>query len=317
MNVKLFFPLLLFLLACGGDEGILYSGSIEIDEVRISARVSGGIEELGVNEGDLVQASQILMKIDETEYQFALQQSEASLVIAEANLETLIQGTRQQEILSASGEVEAARAAMDLAVTDLARARELAAAGALSEQGLQAAETSAIQAQIHFNSSVQGYSLTLEGARSTDIQAATAAVASEEAAVNLALQRLEWTSITSPITGIVTGTNILQGENIAPGTTLLTVADMDTVKAVFYLSQPDLPTTQIGSEVIVSTGTEGEDPVSGVITHIADRAEFTPSQVETRSSRTSLVYRVEAEVPNPGSIFKAGMPVDVRIAESR
>ena len=317
MNVKYSLAVLLLLLACGEDDGNLFSGSIEIDEVKISARVSGAVEELSVNRGDSVLAGRILVRIDDTEYQLALQQSEAALVMAEANLETLVQGTRQQEIISASSGVEAARAAMNMAVADLTRARELTEAGALSQQSLQAAETAAIQTETQYSSAMQGYSLALEGARSTDIQSATAAVESAEAAVELALQRLAWTNLTSPVTGTVTGTNILRGENITPGTTLLTVADMDTVKAVFYLSQPDLSTTRVGGSVTVSTGSEGEESVSGVITYIADQAEFTPSQVETRSGRTSLVYRVEADVPNPGGVFKAGMPVDVRTAVSR
>lgn len=315
MKVKHFIPLVFLFLACGGNNGNLFSGSIEIDEVRISARVSGEVEELSVNQGDRVQTGQIIVRIDETEYRLALQQSEAALAMAEANMETLIQGVRQQDIHMASSRMEAARAVMDQTATDLVRAKELAEAGALSEQRLQAAETAAIQAEAQYSSTVQGYSLALEGARSTDIEAAAAAVESAEAIVQLALQRLEWTNITSPVAGTVTGTNILRGENIFPGMTLLTVADMDTVKAIFYLSQPYLSTTQIGNRVTVSTGTEGEEPVSGVIIHIADQAEFTPSRVETRTGRTSLVYRAEAEVPNPGGIFKAGMPVDVRMID--
>ena len=86
---------------------------------------------------------------------------------------------------------------------------------------------------------------------------------------------------------------------------------MDTVKAVFYIPQPYLATIEIGNTVTVST--EGTERVTGTITHIADQAEFTPSQVETREGRTSLVYRIEAQIPNPGDIFKAGMPVDVEV----
>ncbi|HOY82878.1 MAG TPA: hypothetical protein PLB92_12150, partial [Rhodoglobus sp.] len=46
---------------------------------------------------------------------------------------------------------------------------------------------------------------------------------------------------------------------------------------------------------------------------ISDEAEFTPSTVETREERVSLVYRLTFEVPNPGGILKAGMPVDITI----
>lgn len=306
--------LLLMVLACGGGNEDLFSGTVEIDDVRISARVSGAIEELRVTQGDKIEIGQILISIDQTEYLLALTQREAALTIAEANLATMLEGAREQQIIAASSTVAAASAARDQRNTDLARAMELSAAGAISDQQLQAAQTAATQAQTQYTGAQQNYSLAVEGARSTEIEAAQAAVESAEAARELAEKRLEWTDITSPLTGTVTGTNIESGENIAPGITLLTVADMDTVKAIFYIPQPYLATTHIGNTVTVSTSTTHDaQTVTGTITHIADRAEFTPSQVETRQGRTSLVYRVEAVISNPENIFKAGMPVDVEL----
>ena len=308
------FLMLLLTVACGSGNEDLFSGTVEIDDIRISARVGGAVEELMVMQGDNVENGQILISIDQTEYLLALAQREAALTIAQANLATMLEGTREQQIIAASSTVAAARAARDQRNTDLARAVELSAAGAISDQQLQAAQTAATQAQTQYTGAQQSYSLAVEGARSTEIEAAQAAVESAEAARELAEKRLEWTNITSPLAGTVTGTNIESGENIAPGMTLLTVADMDTVKAIFYISQPYLATTEIGNTVTVSTNTTHDaQTVTGTITHIADRAEFTPSQVETREGRTSLVYRVEAVIPNSENIFKAGMPVDVEL----
>lgn len=304
-------PLLLLLMACGNNNEDMFSGTIEIDEVRISARVSGAVEELTIMQGDRILEGQTLVKIDETEYLLALTLREAALTMAEAHLRTIIDGTRQQQIIAASSTVEAARAVRNQTAIDLVRARELSAAGAISDQSLQAAETAAVQTETQYTNASQGYSLAVEGARLTEVEAAEAEVESAEAARQLALQHLEWTNIISPLTGTVTGTNILAGENIVAGMTLLTVADMDTVKAIFYIPQPYLATIEIGNTVTVST--EGTEKVTGTITHIADQAEFTPSQVETREGRTSLVYRIEAQIPNSGDIFKAGMPVDVEV----
>ncbi|MEA3266486.1 MAG: efflux RND transporter periplasmic adaptor subunit [Candidatus Fermentibacteria bacterium] len=307
--------LLLLTVACGSGNEDLFSGTVEIDDVRVSARVGGAVEHLQVTQGDYVDNGQILISIDQTEYLLALTQREAALAIAEANLATMLEGTREQQIIAASSTVAAARAARNQTAADLSRFSELAAAGAVSDQQLQAAETAATQAQTQYTGAQQNYSLAVEGARSTEIEAVQAAVESAEAARELAEKRLEWTDIISPLTGTVTGTNIESGENIAPGMTLLTVADMDTVKAIFYISQPFLATTELGNTVTVSTSTTEETKtVTGTITHISDRAEFTPSQVETREGRTSLVYRVEATIPNPDHIFKAGMPVDVELS---
>ncbi|MCD6588160.1 MAG: HlyD family efflux transporter periplasmic adaptor subunit [Candidatus Fermentibacteraceae bacterium] len=316
MNKTMLILPILLALACGGGGDNLFSGTIEIVDVRISARVGGAVLQRAVEQGDRIQQGQLLVKIDETEYSIALAQKDAALAISEAKLQTLVSGTRQQQIIAASSDVEAARAARNQTAEDLARARELFSAGAISDQMLQAAETAAVQAQTRLTGAGQVYSLAVEGARSSEIEAAEAAVDLAEAARQLAQQRLEWTTIVSPLTGTVTGTNIEEGENTSPGMTIVTVAAMDTVKAVFYISEPYLTTVETGSIVTVTADSAGDtqNTVTGKVTHIADQAEFTPSQVETREGRTSLVYRVEASIPNPGSVFKAGMPVDVEIS---
>lgn len=315
MKEEILTIILLLVMACSGGNEDLFSGTVEIDNVRISARVGGTVEELRVTEGDKIETGQILISIEQTEYLLALTQREAAVTIAEANLTTMLEGSREQQIISASSSVAAARAARDQTATDLSRFRELEAVGALSDQQLQAAETAATQAQTRYTNALQSYSLAVEGVRSTEIEAAQAAVESAEAARELAEKRLEWTRIITPLAGTVTGTNIAAGENTTPGITLLTIANMDTVKAIFYISQPYLATTKIGNTVTVSTSTTEEaQAVTGPITYIADRAEFTPSQVDTREGRTSLVYRVEVTIPNPDNIFKAGMPVDVELS---
>lgn len=304
--------LLLLVMACGGEDN-LFSGSIEIDEVRISARVGSQITAVPVREGDHVEEGQLLVKLDETQYSLALSQSEAALSTAESRLETLLEGTRQQQIMAASAAVEAGRAEKIQRETNLIRAQELFAAGGMSEQDLQASETAAVTARSRYNSAFQEYSLAVEGARSTEIQAAEAGVQSAEAAVDMSLKQLEWTSVTSPVRGTVTGVGVLAGENTSPGMTLLTVSSLDTVKVIFYISEPLLSRVNTGDPVTVSA-TES-DAVPGSVTHISDQAEFTPSSVETRDGRTSLVYRIEGTVPNPGDVFKGGMPVDVVLPE--
>jgi HlyD family secretion protein len=308
-------PILLALTACGGGDAV-FSGSIEIDEVRVSARVGGTVDELAVGISDAVIVGQALVRLDDTEYELALRQAEAALDIAGANLETLLEGARQQEIVSASSSVQSAGALLEQAEDDLARAEELNAAGALSTQSLDAARALAIQRESIYLNALQAYSLTIEGPRSTEIRAASAAVESADAAAAMAAQRLEWTDVESPVSGTVTGTFIMPGENVSAGSTLLTVSDTDTVTVVFYLSQPDLVSVSPGDIVSVRTGPEDGAPVAGVISFISENAEFTPSRVETRDGRTSLVYRTEAVLPNPGGIFRAGMPVDVRMAGS-
>jgi HlyD family secretion protein len=52
----------------------------------------------------------------------------------------------------------------------------------------------------------------------------------------------------------------------------------------------------------------------GTVTHISDRAEFTPKNVQTADARSRLVFAVKISLDNPKKILKPGMPADVKIS---
>ena len=54
---------------------------------------------------------------------------------------------------------------------------------------------------------------------------------------------------------------------------------------------------------------------SGQVTTIADRAEFTPRNVQTQKDRQNLVFAITVRVPNADGALKAGLPVDATFAE--
>ena len=53
-----------------------------------------------------------------------------------------------------------------------------------------------------------------------------------------------------------------------------------------------------------------ERTFTGQVSHIADRAEFTPRNVATREERVNLVFAVEIQLPNDDGALKPGMPAD-------
>ncbi len=64
--------------------------------VGISAKVSGQVEELSVQEGDSVQVGQVLAKIDNQAFQIQVEQAQANLASAQAKLDSLKAGNRPQ-----------------------------------------------------------------------------------------------------------------------------------------------------------------------------------------------------------------------------
>ena len=89
--------------------GELYgNGIIETTEVDVSAKVAGQITSLRVDEGDPVRANDVLAQLDSDELAAQVQQAEAALASARANLAELLAGTRAEEVQRARAQHQAA-----------------------------------------------------------------------------------------------------------------------------------------------------------------------------------------------------------------
>ncbi len=103
-----------------------------------------------------------------------------------------------------------------------------------------------------------------------------------------------------------------QGEITSFGKPLFKIADLSTMILKVYVSGDQLPKIKIGSkcEVMVDLNETENKKHEGVISWIADNAEFTPKIIQTKKERVNLVYAVKVLVKNDGSL-KIGMPGEV------
>ncbi|HEX8968067.1 MAG TPA: efflux RND transporter periplasmic adaptor subunit [Chloroflexota bacterium] len=121
------------------------------------------------------------------------------------------------------------------------------------------------------------------------------------------LSRLD---LTAPIGGVVQKQIAHRGEYVAPGSPILTVADPTDLKLTLYVLEADLGRVAVGQSVGVHADAFPERVFTGHVTTIADKAEFTPRNVQTQKDRRNLVFAVTVRVPNPDAALKAGLPVD-------
>jgi HlyD family secretion protein len=98
-------------------------------------------------------------------------------------------------------------------------------------------------------------------------------------------------------------------ELTAAGKPLVKLADMKTMKLKVWVSGAQLVEVKVGASCTarIDDGKKGFRNFTGTITHISEKAEFTPKIIQTKEERVTLVYAVTIEVPNDGSI-KSGMP---------
>jgi HlyD family secretion protein len=138
-------------------------------------------------------------------------------------------------------------------------------------------------------------------------------ITSSEARVAQIGERLRKSRITNPVTGTVLVAYMKQGETVQQGQPLYKIANLDSMLLRAYITETQLSGVRIGQRVRVSMDAgEGTRTISGTVTWVSSQSEFTPTPIQTRDERASLVYAVKIRVPNVNGSIKIGMPADVR-----
>ena len=114
--------------------------------------------------------------------------------------------------------------------------------------------------------------------------------------------------IINPIAGTVLVNYALKGEMQTFGKPLYKIANMDTLTLKAYITGDQLPKIKLGQPVTVHTdaGEGKQRSYEGTLTYIANKAEFTPKTIQTKSERANLVYAIKVKVKNDGYL-KIGM----------
>lgn len=276
------------LAACGGAEPDAY-GNFEADDVTVSAEVDGRLLEFRVREGARLSAGALVGLVDTTQAALGLRELAATLESARSATE------------QAGAEVRALEAELATAERDLARTERLFADEAATSRQLDDAATR-----------VETLQARLAGARSRTRGSADQAEAVQAQVARLE-DRLARSRITNPVAGTVLASYVEAGEFVRAGQALYQVAALDTLTLRIYVDGGQLADLGLGQDIEVSfdVGADRRASATGVVTWIASEAEFTPTPVQTREERTSLVYAVKVRVPNPDGRLKIGMPADV------
>lgn len=117
--------------------------------------------------------------------------------------------------------------------------------------------------------------------------------------------------ITSPIDGVVMYRLVEPGELAPPGSTLMVVANLDALTLTVYVPEDRYGQISLGQTYSVSVDSFPGETFSGKVSHIADKAEFTPRNVQTVEGRKSTVFAIKLNLAPTGGRLKPGMPADV------
>jgi len=305
-----------FTLACRGSKGahLKLTGNIEVIQVEASFRVAGKVLERPVDEGQTVQAGQLLARLDakDLEQQVAMRRADAAT--AKAALEAALAGSRTEEVEASKAALEQANADLRRLEPDEARLRDLHQKGIISVRDYEASKASLEGARAKVRQADQQFTLVRKGPRSQDLDMARARFEQAQQALGLAETQLGYATLTSPTAGVILSKNVEPLEYVAPGTSVVTLANLGQVWLRAYVEEADLGRVKVGQKALIATDSYPGKRYEGRVSFIASQAEFTPKSVQTVKERAKLVYRIKIDIPNPAMELKPGMPVDAEIA---
>lgn len=303
-------PTVLFILAACNNNGHEFDamGTFETDEVIVSSELGGKILSFVIEEGDTVSKDKIVGEIDAENTKLQKEQVEESIKSLGQKTSDVSPQVRLLEDQLAVQQTRLANLQHEKARTENLVKQDAATGKQLDDINFQIEsmmkEMSVTKQQINVqrnNISTQNRSILSEGKPL-------------EKRVAQLDDQLKKANIVNPVAGTVTTKYVEEGEVTSPGKALYKIGDLSTMTLRAYITGVQLSQVKLGQQVkvLVDDGPEKYKELSGTITWISDKAEFTPKTIQTKDERANLVYAMKVKVKNDGYL-KIGMYGEVKL----
>jgi multidrug resistance efflux pump len=321
-----------------GDLQII--GTVDANEVQVSARIPGRIQKLTVQEGDPVQAGQLIAVIESDDLEAALQAAEAAERSQRSKLTGTVETEQQNrgETTSATVSAEAqvrvaeaslaqAKANLDHQQADTSRTVALAQQGIMSAQArdeqvtalqadqaaVNAAENSLSAAQATLRQARAHELLTAVSAQTVDSTRADAANA--KALAEQARVEKSYSEVLAPVSGRVNVWASRQGEVVTMGAPIVTVMDLTQTWVYAPLPETQGDAVQLGDSlrVVMPSGAT----VYGKVINKSAMADFATQRDVSRMKRDIKTIQLKLLIDNPGEKFVPGMTAEIYIPKDK
>jgi len=249
------------------------NGRIEAKLVDVAAREPLRVKEILVDEGALVKPGQVVARMDTSTLQSQLAEANAGIQAAE------------EKLAVARASIAKNKSEVNLAGVEAKRSKNLVAEGAGSQRELDVR-----------NSQVETTKATM-GQASAMLATATQKVEVARANAQTIQTRIEDATLRSPVTGRVLYRLAEPGEVLAAGGKALTLVNLQDVYMEIFLPSQQAASLKVGAEARITVDYDPDRAVAGYVSFVSPEAQFTPKQVETKSEREKLMFRVKIQVP--------------------
>ena len=273
-------------------------------KIAVGAKVMGRVAWIGVEKGDLVQEGQVLVRLENTEFQAQVNQARANLASAEARLQQLRTGSRPQEKMRDKAAVLQAEARLRTAEAEYQRTERLHREGVSSKSELDRALAERDTAAALLEAAKQSSTMTDIGPRPEEIRAAEAEVQQTRAALDYAQTQLAATEIKAPVSGTVLERIVERGEMVSPSafggsgarTSVVDLADLTDLQVELDISQTDFSRLKMDQKAEIIPEAYPNLKYTGYIAEIAPEA-----------NRAKSTIQVKVKVDNPNQQLRPEM----------
>lgn len=264
-------------------------GNFEADEVIISSEMTGRLLEFKIEEGAPIQANSVVGLIDTM--QLYLQKK---TLLAQKN----VIRTKYSNLYA---QIDVLKDQIETTEKDRNRIQNMLSSKAATEKQLD---------DINGRMSVLEKQIGQVNAQNPTIAGELNSIDTQIDQINDKLKR---SVIINPINGTILAKYADRHEIAVLGKPLYKIAELEHLTLKAYVSGSQLPKAKLGSQVKVIIDKDGETnrELTGTITWISPKAEFTPKIIQTKEERVNMVYGIKVRVKNDGTI-KIGMPGEIR-----
>lgn len=291
--------------------------------VEVKSKASGEITSMPLPEGSLVQKGQLLAQLDPIDEYRNVSKQEASLEQSQVSLEKTIISLEKSRFnlqlkkREASLKVDRTITEYNIAKSDLERAKKLFEQKLASDKEVETAQIKYTQALFSKDSAVieqenlKTMELDINGLEQ-DVKSQKSRLRQEELNLEIARLRLEETQILSPIDGVILKRMVEPGQiissgisNVGGGTTLLKLADVNTMYLETEVDESDISFLEPGQEVSIIAEAFIDQKFHGTVIQIAPMGE---------TVQNVTVFQVRIQLGRKAiQMLKPGMNATARI----
>ena len=227
--------------------------------------------------------------------------AKSELESAQLEYDQLLTDQEYKDVLEARARVSVAKQRLEIAQDHLASLQT-----GENDLSVQVAQAQVAQAEAALTQAQAAVTQAQVG-----ITQAEKTVAETQASLDMAQIQLDKLSVKAPVAGVIMTRSIEVGELARAGASAMTIGQLDELTVKVYIPESSYGQINLGDVATMTTNSFPDETFDATVIRIADKAEYTPRNVQTSEDRATTVYAIELSVTSPDGKLKPGMQVDV------